>query len=73
METTIIVVCVVVAALLLAAIVYKAVLLSKQIKHDRLAAEADDAKLQYLEIVQSGKVIRIEGEDVVPAKPAQKK
>ena len=73
METTIIVVCVVVAALLLAAIVFKAVLLSKQIKYDRLAAEADDAKLQYLEIVQSGKVIRIEGEDVVPAKPAQKK
>ena len=69
METTIIVVCVVVAALLLAAIVYKAVLLSKQIKHDRQAAEADDAK----EIVQNGKVIRIEGEDVVPAKPAQKK
>ncbi len=72
METAIIVVCVVIAVLLLAAIIYKAVLLAKQIRHDREAAEADDGKVHFLEIVQSGKVVRIEGEEVVPEKTSGK-
>lgn len=72
METAIIVVCVVIAVLLLAAIVYKAVLLAKRIRRDREASDAEDRNVRCLEIVQNGKVIRIEGEDVVPARAAKK-
>ena len=38
----------------------------------REASDAEDGNVRCLEIVQNGKVIRIEGEDVVPARAAKK-
>ena len=63
MDTAILVICIVVAALFLAAVIFKAVLLAKQLKADKAAAEQDDG-IRYLEIVQGEKTVRLEGEAI---------